>query len=1468
MPININDLSRLGDLKKSLDERNVSSATIIAIETAVRNGTRFGGAGDLRALDIPATDFATIGPLVDFGPHVTFVPNIKTVRYRVEPTDQTTKFFGYQLIVGMPGPNGIEAEESFPIGDEYIVVVDYDLAKLPPDGVVVLRAKRPDGGYVRLHADAADTAETDQIDIKVGALADATILVVVAPVEASRNPKVVASYPVRGRLIARDGTSKLDGYQVVMFAATKDNPAEEDFFPVASALTESNGYFVTAALLFNDPTDLDKVSAAKARVSNDHVLVDLPVRLSATDGQLPTSRIPDRLILVLDAAATTADESEDCGCNDLNFQQKKVLEEFSYYTVVRTSEPAIIADTIEDEPEINLQDIYGIPGFVPLSVFKKFHEIQARQPLPTPISTIGAVLAGANVPVATLAMMAPAAAAAPASGLATASTAPAGGIGDPRRAPIAINTDLLNRLLADHKAQVVIKGNAKPRFRGRTHLSPTNQIDWDDTPTIYQAASIAHGHLLHFKQEWVPDGYSLGDIVYSLPLAPGQKKQIAVLDWERRESAAKSQQLDYEEALSNTLVRDRDVNEIVAGTLTENLRANSKATSRGIGFGLGGAIMGVFSGGTYGGLLGISGGASSAGSNASSSGRREMTSSSLQSITDRTQQAASVVRSQRATVVQTVSQGERVQATAESVANYNHCHAITIQYFEVLRHFSVRNRLAGVQECLFVPLQMSRFDPAKCLRWRSSLEAALFRRELVRGFDAIARIQNERESATENFYDSIGYPRGRYAEQPIKNFNGELYFEFFFFNEKEAKVDDAISTFFGFFGISLDALRDRQITDAELAEHVGPRTIERLLDAFVVRTDKGLDLKLDLTLNSRFRQSTPLRVSLRSGAQTPQIPRESFEALIVALDTAKLPTGTTSDMAQFSKYMKVRLTSGNLRYRSQSLAETLFNGRIDNDIFAGLDGAYLYTPLNADELRNPRGEDVEAANNLIHHLNENLEFYNAKLFMDFTPERRFMLLDGMIAPGKANGRSVASVVENRVVGIAGNSLIMPVASGYQLDPTIDESFRMFDQYYDDPPEPMRVSMPTKGVYAEAVMGRCNSCEEKDESRFWRWEESPIPDSPSTQILPLDTGTRRADPGTLDPKDLPTPVVNIQNAPNLPDPAGLQTLMATLGKGDVFRDLTGLNQNQLNAAAAYAKALDTAQAFGKEASEMAQSMAKIQAALDAKKAGAISNKDASDAITKEIKGKTPEEEQKEVKTKLDTIEDAKNKDQIPAPAAEDLSTKVIDKSNGTDKAKKPVKATPKKRKIHLTLLFRDIHNNVLTGSWIVSYGNLVNEEFGSADGAVEFDVEIDPTKTNVLKVKGNPYVSQSFPEGNQFYYHRTEVIPKLGNGSNLAIRFYQEEVTRTVTHAANASDEEIKTKAASEETSGGGEFGIESGALEELVLGKISGKATLSHTSGETNTTGSTTTTGSSDTTQSNVTLPGSKLLYQRIDGGE
>ena len=178
--------------------------------------------------------------------------------------------------------------------------------------------------------------------------------------------------------------------------------------------------------------------------------------------------------------------------------------------------------------------------------------------------------------------------------------------------------------------------------------------------------------------------------------------------------------------------RDRDLGEVVTGTLSESSRGGSKSTTAGVGVGTGAAGNGSYQGFNFGALLGVSGGYGEANSSAWQDSARNLSSNSLQNLRDRTLQSASAVRGIRSTIVQTVSQGESVRATTEVVANHNHCHAMTVQYFEVLRHLKLQHELADVQECLFVPLPMSEFDLDKTLRWRQELRTYLQRPQLSR----------------------------------------------------------------------------------------------------------------------------------------------------------------------------------------------------------------------------------------------------------------------------------------------------------------------------------------------------------------------------------------------------------------------------------------------------------------------------------------------------------------------------------------------------------------------------------------------------------------------------------------------------------------------------------------------------------------------------------------------------------------
>jgi hypothetical protein len=67
----------------------------------------------------------------------------------------------------------------------------------------------------------------------------------------------------------------------VIYAATNKLPDNSyDYVPVAFATTESNGYFVTSFLIFNNPDDIDNVKAGKAVISKDDMEKELDIKLA------------------------------------------------------------------------------------------------------------------------------------------------------------------------------------------------------------------------------------------------------------------------------------------------------------------------------------------------------------------------------------------------------------------------------------------------------------------------------------------------------------------------------------------------------------------------------------------------------------------------------------------------------------------------------------------------------------------------------------------------------------------------------------------------------------------------------------------------------------------------------------------------------------------------------------------------------------------------------------------------------------------------------------------------------------------------------------------------------------------------------------------------------------------------------------------------------------------------------------
>ncbi|MDH6435721.1 hypothetical protein M2158_004198 [Streptomyces sp. SAI-144] len=869
---------------------------------------------------------------------------------------------------------------------------------------------------------------------------------------------------------------------------------------------------------------------------------------------------------------------------------------------------------------------------------------------------------------------------------------------------------------------------ASNQFSARLELG-AESVAWDNNgnPTLFEAASVAHGHLLHFKQTWYADGYSLGDLIYSLPLAPGQKKLISVVEWGRTESVARREDTVFSESLSADLQHQRDVTEVINAALTEQSRGGSTSSTWGVGTGTGGAGNGSYQGFNFGALFGISGGYSQADSSAWQSSSRNLASTSMNSLRDRVMQAASAVRGIRSTVVTSVGETETVRAETDVVANHNHCHALTIQYFEVLRHFQMRHELVEVKECLFVPLPMVAFDRPKVLRWRDCIAPYLIKRDLAGAIEALRRVET-------NWAD-VPTPAARYADETVTEVFGDFDIEFqayppplpdadksdvaataleqsagaiiasIFFPPAAALLPAAIGTAASNAVSNLKALRTDDLRYRKFHRDYMPRFAARFVNelALVIEHNDGSTTKVgaDFTLVSRYQSDRTLLISF--SAEVNGITRADIKSVSVKSEKG-IPDG-----------VRCLVRGARCRYTTATFEHQLaYNGRLNDDMdgprlvldpatpstmFPAIqfklddstaDPVRVRTPLDSWELRSPRDEDRRLAARLLDHLNANLEYYHHAIWWTMDPNRRYLLLDGFAAPN-SGGRSIAQVVENRLIGVAGNSLVMPVAPGVSLDPIIKMAKRNVPrankgQAAPEPPDveaadptgllayyapptpvpPARVSLPTKGVFAEAVMGACNACERIDDSRNWHWDQSPLDEPPAIQ--PSSTDSRQSTPVKTEPTPYPTPLVSIQQAPAAPEPSDLGKVFELLGR-EVFRDMAGLSGTQANAAATYKINSDAALAYGKEAAELAKQAAVLGAkdrafaAIDnAEQAGQISKDEAHDlrlsALKTIVGGGGADAEVDAAKKRLDVVNQAGKDGVVDTAKSKELSGTIL------------------------------------------------------------------------------------------------------------------------------------------------------------------------------------------------------------------
>jgi hypothetical protein len=643
--------------------------------------------------------------------------------------------------------------------------------------------------------------------------------------------------------------------------------------------------------------------------------------------------------------------------------------------------------------------------------------------------------------------------------------------------------------------------------------SPPKAGEVDETGIMLASAEFSEpfgstarlGIVVTYDITWIPVGHGLGQLVYSLPLAPGEMTRIAVVDWARSVSASRDEAIQATDALTHVQLRDRTIDEVVTSAASEfqgggsllGSIASIAATAAGT---VAGGPAGGFAANRAASSLGLGFGASV------SAGDRDVTAHTTNKLADSIQQHSTLVRDQRSTVVVQSAQSETGTASSRVVRNYNHSHAMTVLYYEVLRHYRVVVRSDQGRPAILIRRPIALFTPSAVVTHRLVLEQLLIDPALRPGFAIIEQL--------------IGYAMLKQA--PVKDAAAEpiLGFELSLRNGGHFNPDVTNSYRATLGVLPADGLGGTVRLRA-------PNGNEELGQGSMGQHGSTWD-----------RVTVHADTTLSDGRPTPALTwRQLSGPLIATITLGDRDEDTHLDVQE------IVLTAITLSGARQEVAHggpTYVKGTNANAITVP---AIPPPPIPQDvpPLERITLDERMLVLRLLAHLNSNRAFYWRQIWMHEDPNAR--LLANPAAEVEIGGTKwpLFSALDNAIVDVVGDECV------FFLDPATVEGMTL--------PTPAArtterlVSHPTRGVFAEAKLGHCNASEFIDDRRFWDWQKSPIPDA--AEATPSLSG-RSSDPVTSAPT-LATPGVTIVNPAAAPDPSGLVAVIAATLKEGAFRD---------------------------------------------------------------------------------------------------------------------------------------------------------------------------------------------------------------------------------------------------------------------------------------------------------------------------
>ena len=739
-------------------------------------------------------------------------------------------------------------------------------------------------------------------------------------------------------------------------------------------------------------------------------------------------------------------------------------------------------------------------------------------------------------------------------------------------------------------SEISTDGEERPVDFPRRGVNANNSIDYEaDPPARFQAQSVAFGRIIEHVVRYRSNGYSLGNVAHSLTLIPRQKRRIMKVDFVRTERAIRQEASSVDDSVLDELDSQHDYDGAVNGEFSEWSRGRSSASAVGVAAGGGGVLpIPIVIGG------GVSAGRSD--SSASQEGARETAVKESQRLRDSIRRFGESMRNFEATVVKEVEQTESVTGVSEVVQNINYTRALTVVYYEILRHLRVDTEVGSVTECVFVPLPIKRFTNERISRHRKVLS------RFARGWVEKA-VFKHLDSILNNFTDGE-VPDGERREHPLTSLSGSYSMSMGINMPVDGAPSGPISTDPD---VQLIQTTDQLVTawnpfaallpmpprvvaemfaqtrsspaktEKVFREVIAPAMAKSFLDHLQLEMADGTVIPIDVTPQSKYKSGQTFRVAFDAEVDGT-LTRQQLEHLKLRVKLGvNLPPGSYLDLSGVSVSFTTDFYSGSISQKGlkKDLLHPLTGGSNGPpppavqvpDEFAKID--LPPTPEDKLHLRNKLRSGLIELNKT---LEANTFRYHKAIWRSLDPDELYTLLDGF-AVSETDGRSLASVVERKPIGILGNCLVYATRTDLPLDQEFSSFVALRDHYVSGlpPADPMRISLPTSGLYARAHLDECVAAEEHNGSFDWVFSnnEPELADFPAGMF-----DSRRSETTGLTPTEMPQTIINLQNAPQAPAPTGLGNALSALTNGNAFRDITGLagTQKSLDAAMANAASL--------------------------------------------------------------------------------------------------------------------------------------------------------------------------------------------------------------------------------------------------------------------------------------------------------